>query len=148
MVIYFGADHRGFPLKEILKAEVLALGFEVVDCGAKEVDPNDDYVDFASAVSEEVARTEDSRGILICASGAGMCIAANKFKGVRAAIGIANDQVYSARHDDSMNVLCIASDYANEEQARGMLKVFLETPFGNDERFLRRLNKVEQLEHD
>ncbi|MFH1246490.1 MAG: RpiB/LacA/LacB family sugar-phosphate isomerase [Candidatus Liptonbacteria bacterium] len=147
MVIYLGADHRGFRLKETLKALLLKHGYEVVDCGANKENPDDDYADFASEVGSRVSQASDvSRGVLLCGSGAGMDMVANKFKNVRSVLGFVPDQVYAARHDDDANVLCVAADFANEKQARAMLAVFLETPFSNEERHMRRLEKIQQLE--
>jgi ribose 5-phosphate isomerase B len=148
MVIYIGGDHRGFRIKEVLKADLLAAGYEVVDCGAAAENPDDDYTEFASAVAEKVSHEADTaRGILICGSGVGVDVTANKFKKVRSALGFSNDQVYSARHDDDANVLSLAADFTDEAAARAMTKIFVETPFGTDDRFRRRIDKILQIEH-
>jgi len=147
MVIYIAADHRGFPLKEHLKPVLDAKGYEGYDLGNAIEDSKDDYPDFAALLGEKVSRSpENARGILICAGGTGMCIAVNKFKHVRATLGISPDQVYSARHDDDINVLCIASDFTDKETAEKIMEVFLVTPFGGDERYRRRLDKIAALE--
>jgi ribose 5-phosphate isomerase B len=146
MVIYFGADHRGFALKQKLIPALKEKGYEVVDMGAAEVIEGDDYVDYAKLVAERVSADPESRGVLICGSGAGMSIAANKLRRVRASLGMSNDEVFDARHDDDLNVLCLASEFVSEEDAKSMVNVFLSTPFSAEERYVRRLNKISELE--
>jgi len=147
MVIYLGADHRGFNLKESIKSWLKNQGYEVVDFGANVLNPNDDYTDFAIKVGEAIQKDyENGRGILICGSGAGVCITANKFKRVKAGVGFNPDQVFEMRNDDNINVLCLASDFIYEEQAKNLVKVFLITPFDHKENHLRRLQKIEELE--
>jgi ribose 5-phosphate isomerase B len=147
MVIYFGADHRGFKLKETLKDFLHGQGYEVADLGAATYEQGDDYPDFAAAVAKKVsAEPEGDRGILICGSGIGMDVVANKFRGVRAAVAISADQIYSARHDDNANVLSLASDFISEEDAKKIAGVFVATPFSGEERHRRRLNKISQIE--
>lgn len=147
MLIYFGADHRGFALKERLKPFVQNLGYEIADLGATAENPDDDYPDYAMAVAREIAAAPTERkGILICGSGAGMAITANKFRGVRAAHSSSTDETYAARHDDDVNILVIAADFTKPELAEGMTKVFLMTDLGTEERYARRLKKIEQAE--
>ncbi|HEY4525646.1 MAG TPA: RpiB/LacA/LacB family sugar-phosphate isomerase [Candidatus Paceibacterota bacterium] len=147
MMIHLGADHRGFELKERIKKSLMDEGYEVSDAGAVLKDQNDDYTDFATAVAEKVGRNEQSsRGILICGSGAGMVVMANKFRRVRAAIGFSNDQVFDARHDDDVNILVLAASFTEYEPALAMVKVFLQTPFSNEDRYQRRLDKIARME--
>jgi ribose 5-phosphate isomerase B len=147
MVIYFGADHGGFALKEKLKAFAKEKGYEVVDVGAAAYDAQDDYPDFAGEVGKKVSLAPDqSRGVLLCRSGAGADFTVNKFPRVRCFIGITPDQVYDARHDDDVNVLVVAADFTDEPAAQKMLETFLATPFAKEERFMRRLNKVAKIE--
>ncbi|HTY39558.1 MAG TPA: RpiB/LacA/LacB family sugar-phosphate isomerase [Candidatus Paceibacterota bacterium] len=148
MTIYFGADHRGFQLKEKLKAALVAKGYEVADLGATTLVPDDDYPEYAAAVAEHIGRApEVSRGILVCGSGAGMDITVNKFRYIRSVLGFKSDQVYAARHDDDVNVLTIAADYTDEDEAQKMVTVFLSTPFASDvARYLRRVGKVIQID--
>ncbi|TSC82761.1 MAG: ribose-5-phosphate isomerase B [Parcubacteria group bacterium Gr01-1014_20] len=149
MVIYFGADHRGFTLKETLKSFVKDQGFEVVDVGNDHYDKDDDYPDFASGVAKKVSLGGDSTiGVLVCGSGAGVDIVANKFPGARSVLGITSDQVYDAKHDDGVNILSISSTFTNEEDAKKMVQVFLETQFGGEERYQRRLDKISQIEEE
>lgn len=148
MVIYLGADHRGFALKEKLKAYLSAKGYQTEDAGNSVLDPADDYVDFGAKVGELVSRDPvQARGILVCGSGVGMDITANKFRGVRATVGLLPDQVFDGRHDDDVNVLCLAANFTDEEQAKRMADLFLTTPFGADEKYRRRLDKLSQFDH-
>lgn len=146
MRIVIGADHAGFALKEQLRADLEAAGHEVVDVGAHEYDKDDDYPDFAAAVGRAVAAGEGERGILVCGSGVGACIAANKIKGVRACLC---HDIYSAtqgvEHDD-MNVLCLGGHIVGEALARKLIAGFLEASFIGEGRFQRRLDKVLALE--
>ncbi|MEK7212288.1 MAG: RpiB/LacA/LacB family sugar-phosphate isomerase [Patescibacteria group bacterium] len=149
MVIYFGADHRGFNLKQGLIAFLGNQGYELADLGNTVLDEGDDYPDFAAAVAKKVSlNSEQSRGVLICGSGVGMDIAANKFRHIRAALGFSADQVFDARHDDDVNILCLPADFISDQDAQKMLKVFLETPFADDARFRRRLEKISQIENE
>jgi ribose 5-phosphate isomerase B len=148
MVIYLGADHRGFALKEKLKTYLVDKGYQTEDVGNAAEDPADDYVDFGAKVGELVSRDPvQSRGILICGSGVGMDITANKFHGVRAMVGLSPDQVFDGRHDDDVNVLCLAANFEDEEQAKRIADLFLTTPFGKDEKYQRRLDKLSQIDH-
>ena len=147
MMIHLGADHRGFELKERIKKSLMDEGYEVSDAGAVLKDQNDDYTDFATAVAEKVGRNEQSsRGILICGSGAGMVVMANKFRRVRAAMGFSTDRVFDARHDDDVNILVLAASFTEYEPALAMVKVFLQTPFSNEDRYQRRLDKIARIE--
>jgi len=146
MTVFIGADHRGYPLKEVLKTWVTELGYTVTDCGNTVLDPHDDYPDFAFAVAHEVASVKEHRGIVICGSGAGVSIVVNKIDGIRAVLGVTPEQVHDARHDDDVNVIALASNYITEEQAKAIVKTFLETPFDPQERFIRRIEKITKHE--
>src|SRR3989338_2425374 len=101
MVIYFGADHRGFNLKTALREYVKNQGYETVDAGNSVYDEKDDYPVFAAAVAEKISMDpERNRGIVVCGSGVGVDVVANKFDGVRSALAISPDEVYDARHDN------------------------------------------------
>lgn len=146
MTVYVGADHRGFALKEAVKAFLIQKDHQVIDCGAVALEPDDDYVDFARTVAENMQKTQDSRGILICGSGVGMAVAANKIASIRASVIATAKQAQVARHDDDINVLSLASDFTSQEEALLIVDAFLSTPFAKEERFIRRLNKVKELE--
>lgn len=146
MKIALGADHAGFDMKQQLAKEIAAAGHEVVDVGAFQCDPLDDYPDFAQAVGEAVVDGRATRGVVVCGSGIGACIAANKIKGIRA--GICPD-TYSAHqgveHDD-MNVLVLGSRVMGIEVVREVLQSYLKAHFSGEERHVRRLNKVLAIE--
>ncbi len=147
MLIYIGADHRGFQLKEILKQFLKDQGYEVVDVGNDHYDEQDDYPDFAKLVARAVSQDFfNRRGILICGSGVGMDIVANKFRGVRSALVSNPDQAYLSRNDDDSNILSLAADFLNEETAKQILKTWLATPFFDKEHYRRRLEKIREIE--
>jgi len=148
MKIYIGSDHRGFHLKEFLKERLKKHNhnYEVIDEGAFEYDPNDDYPLFAFRVGERVASNENSRGILLCGSGAGVCIAANKVKGVRALMSKDPEIVKMARRDDDVNILCLPSDFVSQELAWELVEIFLSTDFEPAERHIRRIKQIENYE--
>jgi len=147
MTIYLGADHGGFNLKESLKDILKNDGYDVVDCGAAELVEGDDYPDFAALVALKVSRDPDQgRGILVCRSGFGMDITANKFPKVRAVLPSSPDHAYQARHDDDANVLCFAADFIDEAMAVNITKLFLSTPFAKEDRYARRLQKIAYIE--
>ncbi len=147
MTIYIGADHGGFNLKEYLKAALANEAYTVVDCGAAMVVPDDDYPDYALIVAKKVsADPMQNRGILICRSGFGMDITANKVDGVRSALAMSPDHAYQARHDSDANVLALAADFLDEPTALKIVKVFLGTPFAKEEKYARRLEKVRAIE--
>ncbi len=146
MRIAIGADHGGFPLKAAVVELLSKLGHEVLDCGAYEYDAKDDYPDFAIAVSRSVQEGKAERGVILCGSGVGACVAANKHKGVRASVC---HDTYSAaqgvEHDD-MNVLCLGSRIVGSEVAATLVRAFAAARFNGEERHTRRLRKVLQIE--
>lgn len=148
MLIYFGADHGGFRLKEVLKDLIRGQGYEIADLGNTTYDKNDDYPDFAALVAKQISGDpERNRGILICRSGVGVDIVANKFKGVRSVLGFSPDHVYAARRDDDVNILSLAAEFVTDEDAKKMVEVFLATKAGVDERYRLRLKKIAELEN-
>ena len=147
MKIYLGADHAGFELKEQIKLYLQEKGHEVEDCGAFIFDQTDDYPDFTGLVAQEVIKDPDNRrGILICGSGVGIDIAANKFPRIRSALANNSDQAFLSRNDTDANVLCLASDFLDEEMAKKILSVWLQTPFSQEERHKRRIRKIGEIE--
>jgi ribose 5-phosphate isomerase B len=146
MKIYLGADHRGYKLKEKVFQWLASGGYEVEDYGAYEFDKTDDYTVYAEKVASVVAKEKKSCGILICGSGVGVDIVANKFDGVRASIGKAPGQVKAGRRDDDMNVLVIAADFTKEIEAKKMVEVFLKTKFAGKTRHKKRLAEIEKIE--
>ena len=152
MRVYIGADHRGFKLKEEIKKYFYENGIEYEDLGAYEFDPKDDYPIYAGRVAEKISNAldnaEEARGILLCGSGVGVDIVANKFDNIRSGLGINAEQVAQARRDDDVNVLAIASDETSEQVAREMVKAFLETEFEPSEKHNRRLDEIEEIERE
>jgi ribose 5-phosphate isomerase B len=145
MKVAFGCDHAGFALKTQLIEEARKLGYEVVDCGAMDDRPSD-YPDFARAIGVALVDGKAERGVLVCGSGVGASVAANKIHGIRA--GLCHD-TYSAHqgveHDD-MNVLCLGSRVVGEALALELMRAFLPAKFTNEPRHVRRLGKVLQIE--
>lgn len=146
MKIYLGTDHAGFELKEIIKSFLLEKGFETKDCGAFEFNKNDDYPDFISKAAIKVSQDSSSFGIVFGKSGAGECIVANKIKGIKAVLGFNKENVELSRLHNDANVLSLGSMFVNEELAKELVKIFLETRFTNEERHIRRINKIKELE--
>lgn len=144
MKIAIGADHAGFLLKQKLRDELIAEGHEVLDAGTTGTE-SVDYPDFAEIVAGQVVSGTVEKGILVCSSGVGMSIAANKFNGIRAALGTSEDEVgYVRRHNDA-NVLAIGANFTGEDTARRMIEVFLNTQFEGG-RHARRLAKIQAIE--
>ncbi len=148
MKIAIAADHGGFPLKAEIVELLKQAGHEPIDLGAHEYIAGDDYPDYALLVGQAVQNGRAERGIVICGSGVGACIAANKLKGIRA--GVCHD-TYSAHqgveHDD-MNVLCLGARIIGAELAREIVLAFVGAAFNTGGRYQRRLNKVMQIERD
>ncbi len=146
MRIVIGADHNGFTAKQELCRYLVEAGHTVIDVGAHELDPHDDYPDFARSVGETLQRGEADRGILLCGSGVGACVAANKMRGIRA--GLCHD-TYSAHQGvehDNINVLCLGPSIVGPALAREIVDAYLGATFSEGARHVRRLSKVAALE--
>lgn len=146
MKIYIGADHRGYFLKEKIARWLLDWKYKYRDMGAENLDLGDDYTIYAERVASMVTGEKGSRGILLCGSGVGVEIVANKFDGIRAGIGLSAEQVKKAREDDDINILVIASDYTPEAEAKEMVRVFMETKYDKLARHERRIEDIKKLE--
>jgi ribose 5-phosphate isomerase B len=144
MKIAIAADHAGFALKEQVRRQLAEDGHEVVDFGTNSVD-SCDYPDYAQPVAREVAQGRSDRGILVCSTGIGMSIAANKVDGVRAAPAQSEDEVRMTREHNDANVLTIGAKYLDQGQAMNLVHVFLDTEFSGG-RHARRVAKIAQLE--
>lgn len=144
--VYLGADHRGFGLKDKIARWLFEWGYGFTDMGASFLDPKDDYTVYAEKVASMVADNKNSLGILLCGSGVGVEVVANKIDGVRAAIGKSSEQVKAGRNDDDMNILVIAADYTKDKEAKDMVEVFIKTKFEGKERFKKRLEDINKLE--
>ncbi|HEY8175264.1 MAG TPA: ribose 5-phosphate isomerase B [Gemmatimonadaceae bacterium] len=146
MIVAVGTDHAGFVLKEAVVGVVRSLGHEVLDCGAQTVIPGDDYPDYAEKVARTVTEGRAERGILLCGSGVGASVAANKFVGIRAALC---HDTFSARQgveDDAMNVLCLGARVVGPALASEIVQAFLRATFSGAERHRRRVAKIQEFE--
>ena len=148
MIVAVGTDHAGFALKPAAVEAIRNAGHEIVDCGAFEIDPGDDYPDFAERVARTIAEGRASRGILLCGSGVGASVAANKFRGIRSALC---HDTFSARQgveDDDMNVLALGARVIGPALAGELTRAFLAAEFSRAERHRRRLAKIARFEQD
>lgn len=145
--IFIGADHNGFELKQTLAEYLRRGGYEVVDEGDTQQHPDDDYPEFASKVVLGMAGDPSTEicGILVCGDGQGMCMAANRFKGVRACLGSSQAEVRAARNDNDANVLCLSAESTSFEDAVGIVQTWLMTPFAGAPRFKRRIEALDAL---
>ena len=152
MKVFIGSDHGGFEMKKVLVKFLKEEGYSVEDLGPTNHDPDDDYPDFGEKVAKKVAKDGSSIGqnnafgILICRSAAGIIIAANKVKGIRA-VSASNEEAakHSRQHNDA-NVLGLSGDWTSESQAKKITKLWLETPYSNEPRHTRRLKKIQAME--
>lgn len=143
-MIYLGADHRGYNLKEDIKKFLTESGQSFEDMGNFKHDPNDDYTDFAKLVANKVSeKPEENKGILICGSGVGVDITANKFHGIRSALADDIETAEQSREHDDTNVLSLPSDEVDSEMAKKIIGAWLSTPFSNGEKYKRRIDKIE-----
>lgn len=146
MKIYIGADHRGFALKETLKKELTVRGVSFEDLGNPVFDADDDYPDFAMTVAKKVAENPlENRGMLLCGSGHGMDIVANRFSDVRAALCWRKEVALQSREHDDANVLVLPADWLSAEEATDLVFAWLGGPFGGEKRHVRRLKKIEDM---
>jgi ribose 5-phosphate isomerase B len=152
MKIYIGTDHAGFELKEELKIFLESLGCDVEDKGAYEFNEADDYPDFifpvVKAVAEDIDNDLDSRGIVIGGSGQGEAIVANKVRGIRAAVVYDEYSSEMSRKHNDANIISLGTRTLTISKAKELVKLWLETPFSNEERHKRRIEKIKAIEND
>ena len=146
MKIAVGADHAGYVAKEPIKALLESWGHEVVDVGAHDIDPLDDYPDIAKVLAKTVATGKADRGIMLCGSGVGASVAVNKVKGVRASVCHDTYSAHQGVEHDDMNVLCLGARIIGEELLREIAHSFASAKFSGEERHQRRLDKVIKME--
>lgn len=145
--LYLAADHRGFELKEALKRFLIAEGYEIEDAGAFAYHRDDDYVDFARIAAEKIAENPELRkGIFLCGSGHGMDMAANKFKGVRAATVFNAHVARQSREHEDANVLVLPADWLDEAAVKDIVSVWLGASFSGEDHHARRLKEIEEIE--
>jgi ribose 5-phosphate isomerase B len=147
MRIGVAADHGGFELKLKIVDALKASGFEVVDFGAKEMVQGDDFPDIVIPLARAVAHQEVLRGLAICGSGVGACVAANKIPGVRAALITDSFSAHQGVEDDDMNIMCLGGRVTGFSLSWELVQTFLNARFKADERFVRRLAKISDLEN-
>lgn len=147
MKIYLGADHNGFEMKAKLAGYLHHLGYEIEDEGDTKLNPEDDFPQFAARVVSALKRDNDpaERGILICGSGQGMCMTANRYKGIRASLCWDTTEARASRNDDDSNVLCLPARYIRQDDAESIAKTFLETAFAGAARYKRRIKEMDEL---
>ncbi|MFT4532419.1 MAG: ribose 5-phosphate isomerase B [Candidatus Saccharimonadales bacterium] len=148
MKIFLGADHRGFHLKEKIEKYLLAQGYDVIDEGDEKLSPDDDFTVFASRVASALKADSDhnSRGILICGSGQGMVIAANRHKGIRAGLGWSAKAAVETRNDEDTNVLALPAEVLEDNDAwQQVVDAWLDAPFSGAARYKRRIVQLDQL---
>ncbi len=145
--IYIGADHAGWELKEALEEYLKEKDFEVIDMGNQNLVNGDDYPDFGYAVAKRVVTDKNAHGIVICGNAQGICMVANKVRGVRAATGFNEDVAKSAREDDNSNILCLPSRHISVEDGKKIVDMWIGTEFSGAERHVRRLKKVTDIEN-
>lgn len=149
MKIYLGADHQGFAMKEKVFAYLVKRGHDVTDVGDKELDPSDDFPQFAQIAALKVLGEEDPdpRAILLCGGGQGMCMAANRFSGIRASVIWDAYEAKMTRNDNDSNVLCLPSRVLGDDESewQDIIDTWLSTPFANAPRFRRRNAQIDEI---
>lgn len=145
MTIFIGADHRGFELKNQILEYLHEKNIRIEDLGAYEYSPLDDSVDFGQKVAQAVLQNpENYLGILICGSGCAVAMAANRLKGVRCGVAMNSHQATHIRENDHANILALASDYTPVEEAQKIIDAFLSASPKTDEKYLRRIKKLDK----
>jgi len=145
MHVFIGSDHGGFAQKQYLVEALNQAGYEITDCGDYNTEA-DDYPDFALAVGRSVLNSKEHRGILLCRSGEGMAMAANKLPGIRAALVWKKEVAAETRNDNDANILVLPSDFVSNEEALDISKAFLATDFSGIDRHQRRIDKIANIE--
>lgn len=141
MQLYLGYDHNGFSIRDSIVRHLVNKGHTVTDLGKNIHDTGDDYPDFAELVARSIQKHPESQGVLLCGSGIGICIAANKFKGIRAALAVTKEQAVSAKRDDDANILCLGANVNTLEEILTLIDIYLRTDFEGG-RHERRKQKV------
>lgn len=149
-MIYLGADHAGFELKEKIKEFLTKQGYQVEDFGAYQFDDDDDYPDFVRLAAEAVSKNPENKAIILGGSGQGEAVVANKFPNVRAAVyyGKLGQMPALTRQHNDANILSLGARFLTADEAIEAVTLFLKTPFTNEERHVRRINKIKQLEQN
>ncbi len=146
MKVYLASDHAGFKLKNKVLDYLKYNNISFEDCGDFNPEPGDDYPLFIAKAAEKVSQSKDAKGIVFGKSGAGEEIVANKFPNVRAVLGFSKENVRLAREDNDANVLSLGSEFISEGEALELVEIFLNTPFSNQQRHIRRIEEIKDLE--
>ena len=146
MIVAIGTDHAGFPLKERIMHVIRSAGHESRDCGAQAVVPGDDYPDYAERVAREIIEGGADRGVLLCGSGVGASVAANKFAGIRAALCHDTFTARQGVEDDAMNIVCLGARVIGPSLAVEIIEAFLRATFSGEDRHRRRVAKIQEFE--
>ncbi len=144
--VYLGTDHGGYELKEKIKTFLTENKIEFDDLGAYSFNPEDDYPDFIIPVARKVTEDPHSLGIVIGRSGNGEAIAANKVQGIRAALCLNQEMAKKAKEHNNANILSLGADYMSVDEVKQTVKIFIDTPFSNEERHIRRIEKIKKIE--
>ncbi len=144
--LFIGSDHGGFELKQSLLEQFARQKISVIDIGAHQLHEDDDYPLYAGILAEKVGQKELCLGILICRSGQGMAIVANKFPGIRAAVAWTEGVAAAGRADDAINILCLPADYVTSDKAWKIVQTWLKTQVKTEEKYLRRIREIKQIE--
>ncbi len=145
MKIFLGADHAGYVLKNALYEHLHHKGHEVEDLGARTLDEDDDYPKYAFAVATKVLGEDGAMGIMVCGSGQGMAIAANRVRGIRASVVKTAEEAKETRTDNDSNVLSLPARFLDQETAFAVVDAWLETEFSGEQRHIRRLDEIEEI---
>jgi ribose 5-phosphate isomerase B len=147
MKVFIGSDHNGYQYKQELVKVLELAGHEIIDEGDVTANPEDDFPQFAGKVVRALLDSKDkeAKGLLVCGSGQGMCMAANRFKGIRASLCWDIAEARASRNDDDSNVLCLSARYTSIDNAKAIVTTFLSTPFAGAPRFTRRIEQLDQL---
>ena len=143
-MLYLAADHGGFELKNHLKQFLEARGYQIEDLGPHTLEPLDDYPDYAFEAAKKITSDQD-KAILVCRTGQGMAIAANRYAHIRAAVALSEEIVHRSREDENTNVIVMAADYTDQELAQRIALAFIEGPFTGQERHRRRIGKISRV---
>jgi len=143
-IIYIGSDHAGFRLKEYIKIYLSKTGYGPVDMGNEKYEPGDDYPDYAARVARKVSET-GRRGIIICDSGVGVCITANKIKNIRAVNPTNAVVARMSREHNNTNILCLGQNYIKPLLAKKIINIWLETEFSQEKRHHKRVDKINRI---
>ena len=146
-MIYLGADHGGFKFKDKIKQFLDEFGEKYEDLGNTKFEPRDDFTDYAFEVAKKIKKG-GGKGILICTNGLGMCVAANKLKGIRAVNATSKKVAAQSREHLDANVLCLGAHVVSFKNAKKIIKTWLETDFFRKERYVRRLDKIRKIERE